>query len=106
MKGNEENQNDLIRNQDCDDVKDGNESTIELNQSISINVVHIDYSMIRIYNEAEITVEDDDDVIFEYQESPVPVIRIFGSTCNEQRACVHIHGVSTLFLLLHVYYMM
>ena len=102
MKAKEANQNDLGGDQKCEDLKVGNESNIEFNPSISINVVHIDYSMIRIYNEAEITVEDDDDVIFEYQDSPAPVIRIFGSTCNEQRACVHIHGVSTLFLLLHV----
>ena len=63
---------------------------IEFNPLISVNVVYIDYSM--FYNTGGGF--DEDSGITESADSAVPVIRIFGSTCTEKRACVHIHGVS------------
>jgi hypothetical protein len=63
---------------------------IEFNPLIPINVVYIDYSM--FYNTG--SGFDEDCGITESADSAVPVVRIFGSTCSEKRACVHIHGVS------------
>jgi Ser-tRNA(Ala) deacylase AlaX len=62
----------------------------DFNPLISINVVYIDYSM--FYNTG--TGFEEDNGMIESADSAVPVVRIFGSTCSEKRACVHIHGVS------------
>ena len=40
---------------------------------------------------------EEDNGIIESADSAVPVVRIFGSTCSEKKACVHIHGVSILW---------
>jgi hypothetical protein len=69
------------------------DSSKEFDPLISINVVYIDYSMFyRPGSRSEI----EDDGIIELIDSPSPVVRIFGSTCGEKRACVHIHGVRTI----------
>ena len=69
------------------------ESNNEFDPLISINVVYIDYSM---FYKPGSSSEIKDDGIIELIDSPAPVVRIFGSTCSEKRACVHIHGVSLI----------
>jgi hypothetical protein len=69
------------------------DSSKEFDPLISINVVYIDYCMFyRPGSSSEIK----DDGIIELIDSPAPVVRIFGSTCSEKRACVHIHGVRAI----------
>lgn len=63
---------------------------VEFNPLLSVNVVYIDYSMFMNTGSSF----DEDNGITESADSAVPVVRIFGSTCSEKRACVHIHGVS------------
>jgi hypothetical protein len=70
------------------------DSSKEFDPLISINVVYIDYSM---FYRPGASSEIKDDGIIELIDSPAPVVRIFGSTCSEKRACVHIHGVRTVF---------
>ena len=61
----------------------------DFNPLISISVVCIDYCM------SNFTASEEEDGMVESSDSPVPVVRIFGSTCSEKRACIYIHGVST-----------
>ena len=60
----------------------------DFNPLMSISVVCIDYCM------SNFTASEEEDGMVESSDSPVPVVRIFGSTCSEKRACVYIHGVS------------
>jgi hypothetical protein len=51
----------------------------------SMTVIHIDYVMLYLKRSARF--------VNAHPDGPLPVIRIFGSTANGQRAMLHIHGV-------------
>ena len=51
---------------------------------LEVNVVNLDFVMAWPKKSIDFT---------ESENGPVPVVRIFGSTSEGQRACVYVHGV-------------
>lgn len=57
---------------------------------LSILVVNLDYKMTRAKKNID---------FIQSADTPLPVIRIFGSTDKGQRICANVHGVSLHFCL-------
>ena len=79
---------DYISSNDKDNDNNSNDNINYDNTLLAVNVIHMDYAMIKSNKVYEFV---------ECLDSPLPVIRIFGSSWSGQKVCVHVHGALPYF---------